>query len=653
MKRLLLIALCCIGIGTMLIAQENVYVYTSDDQVITYPLAQLDSMGFSSPQSLLTITGPHFVREDQTVELSTQWSIDGKQRVQVDWYQPEYEYISLNPDGCAAVQVKGRKEGKTYIYAVYNGITAVYPFEVIRRTTVDVRVQPEEGASALYEGTSLCISATPNQPATCTWDFGDGSAKEQGNDLRHTYTQAGTYTMTIEVDGYTYTHDVTVAPLTPVITMQSESTPVVANETWVSLSATLYNTKNKSETLQWIFPDGTTNENGQAISTFTGNTPGRVRFSHAGSNLVQVAATYDGRKLDTVGVFVQVIKDLTPAPTLYYAVKGGDIMARKLSEGADYSYDLGVSAGEHVFNMLFANSLLYVIDAGKQFTYINDEDGIFGDGMITAITPDGTKIDTVISNVGGHAFQDPFYGYVEGDDLYYTDRSTGVFRIPLTTRNAQWNSTEYPYYVQNQRLGYYSRGLSYAAINSCIGKVEGLWYWGKTYNGCGIWRFTDSDILPDIYSYETAESPEAGGILEGMFYHPKAFVYDSQRRMFYFSLYGNGAGVYKIPYDRIDELKYIGAVKELAQYTMDADVSIEPIAERGRDEGSDGEYIGICQMAIDEGTGDVYFGYRAADPEQTGLYRYNAATGKLTLIPDTKGIEIYGVTVNNTPTVLF
>lgn len=55
------------------------------------------------------------------------------------------------------------------------------------------------------------------------------------------------------------------------------------------------------------------------------------------------------------------------APTLYYAVKGGNIMARKLAENVTGSYDLGVSAGEHAFNLLFniSNSTLYIIMQGN------------------------------------------------------------------------------------------------------------------------------------------------------------------------------------------------------------------------------------------------------------------------------------------------
>ncbi len=351
------------------------------------------------------------------------------------------------------------------------------------------------------------------------------------------------------------------------------------------------------------------------------------------------------------------------SPTLYYAVKGGNIMARKLAENVAGSYDLGVSSGEHAFNLLFAGSTLYIIDAGKQFTRLADSievyDNTLGDGLIRAMAADGSSVDSVISNVGGHAYQDPFYGYIEGNDLYYADRSTGVFRIHRGLRNTHWDKEWYPYYFQNNKIGYYSRGIAYGAINSCFAKVEGLWYWGKTYNGSGIWRFTDSDILPDTKSYYQpgVSAPEAGGILidkfNALYLCPKSFVYDSQRRLFYFSLYGEAAGVYGISMSDIDLLRNVNDTNQLKTYRIDSEVPINPITEDDKGEGSVGEYIGICQMALDEATGDVYFGYRSANPEETGLYRYDAIQKRISLIPDTKGVEIYGVAIDNRRTSLF
>ena len=51
-----------------------------------------------------------------------------------------------------------------------------------------------------------------------------------------------------------------------------------------------------------------------------------------------------------------------------------------------YPFDLGVKSGQHPFNILFSDSLLYVLDAGKQIGYIDDVDENLGDGKISVIS---------------------------------------------------------------------------------------------------------------------------------------------------------------------------------------------------------------------------------------------------------------------------
>jgi hypothetical protein len=69
-------------------------------------------------------------------------------------------------------------------------------------------------------------------------------------------------------------------------------------------------------------------------------------------------------------------------------------------------------------------------------------------------------------------------------------------------------------------------------------------------------------------------------------------------------------------------------------------------------EGSSGEFIGICQLALDDNDGSVYFGLRSADATvKSGLMRYNPASGKIEYV--IQGIEIYGVAINKTKSKLF
>lgn len=73
---------------------------------------------------------------------------------------------------------------------------------------------------------------------------------------------------------------------------------------------------------------------------------------------------------------------------------------------------MGVSAGNNCFNLVYADvpgtdeegkanteGWIYILDAGKQYYYINDENGVLGDGKIEAMRPDGTGVNTVLTTL--------------------------------------------------------------------------------------------------------------------------------------------------------------------------------------------------------------------------------------------------------------
>lgn len=507
-----------------------------------------------------------------------------------------------------------------------------------------------------YAGCTVRFYPTTTLSTECTWQIGDQTLV--GDTVLYKFPTAGNFTVTAMANGGKMTHPILIAPIRPIMRLVQTDSICVVDSAFVAFEVELPNPENFEAEYKWTLP-GVTNTEGQTLTEFIGTDKelGQFKFSASGSQQVRLEVTFidslgNRQPLDAVSRNVQVALR-EPAPTLYYAVKDGNIMACKLTDvqGAGH-YDMGISSGQHPFNILFdttSNSLL-ILDAGKQFIYVNDENGVQGDGKISVMAADASALGVMISNVGGPAFQDPFYGCIDGNYLYYSDRNTGIFRLPLTTRNEVWNKDNFPYFVQNAQLGYYSRGLSYGAITGCIAKIEGTWYWGKTFNGNGIWRFVDGDILKDANSYADATAPAAGALLKDAF-NPKAFAYDKQNKVFYFSLYGTGAGVYKIPFADIDVLKTVGSASDLKSYILDTKVTIEPVAEQGKNEGSTGEFIGICQMAIDEATGDMYFGYRSADKSESGLYRYDGSS--LKVVPGTEGKEVYGVSIKQTPTQLF
>lgn len=413
-----------------------------------------------------------------------------------------------------------------------------------------------------------------------------------------------------------------------------------------------------------IFPEDTKDEYGAVLSTLittdiVRDFPKSIRFWHVGSQQIKVKVYSGNELIDICNINIQVGYD-REVPTLYYAEAGGNIMAYKLVNNAPADmqivpFDLGVRT-QHAFNLLFKDESLYVLDAGKQFLYINDTYDNLGDGKISVIAKDGSKVETMISNVGQYAFDDPFYGYIEGDYLYYANRSTGIIRMPLSARNQVYNASEHPYYVQHNTLGYYNNGIAYGAIGGMFGKIDGVWHWTKFYNGNGIFRFVDTDIQKKaVDGFDKSIIPKSGILLHGMW--PKSFVYVPWHdKMLVHIMDAGYNGVYVATYD---ELESVGTSKNaLRSYEITYDRMSFESNTRGNlpaKEGTGSESVGITQMAYDEVNDCVYFAYRNNSYTYmcppTGIYSYNMATGEVTCLIE--GVEAYGLTVNNTPSKLF
>lgn len=495
------------------------------------------------------------------------------------------------------------------------------------------------------------------------WEFGDGKTGN-GNEVEHFYDVAGTYNVKLTIGDKSKTQVIMISDIKPLLTINPiEGGICEVNTSKVSFSLEVPNPQNYPLEYLWMLPPGTKNEAGEVISTCTDRLPGNLTFTNVGSQTVKLQVKMNGRTLEEGAANVQVGFN-QDVPTLYYAVQGGHIMALKLvpdtakPAGMEIApYDLGLSSGQHPFNLLFKDSSLYVLDCGKQFYYVNDEDGVMGDGKISVISKDGSKVETMITNAGQAAFDDPFYGYIEDDILYYANRNTGIIVVPINTRNALYNKEEFPYHVQHNYLGYYNNGWGYGSIGGCFGKVDGVWHWCKFYNGTGIFRFTDADILPSpVAQGDETNVPKAGIALGGMC--PKSYAYDKKNGKFYFTLWDEGyAGFYACT---MAELDAIGTSKSnLAPYKIlsdaglgfEANISGSPASV----EGTSSEPVAICQLALDENTGCVYFGFRNSknDPTNapTGLYRYNPETNNIQTVIE--GPAIYGLIVNPNKSKLF
>ncbi len=526
-----------------------------------------------------------------------------------------------------------------------------------------------------YVVSTVEFTNTSAKSGQVTWDFGDGTTSTDMNPS-HKYAKAGIYQVTLTVDGVgSRTYPLLIYDIAPVLSVAEQSaTPVVINDVNVSLDIELPNPENLKCKYLWTFPEGTRDAQGNLIATFEGyshddgsiDNPGKLTFSNIGSQKITLQTWFDidgeNRRLEDSYVNVQVGSSI-PAPTLYYATQGGNIKAVKLVDLSqlpagtkNLPFDMGVSSGNMPTTLVFATEKtvtetdvieqdnVYILDCGKQYYYINDEAGNLGDGKITVMSADGQTTNVMITNVGGPAFNDPFQGCTDGTYLYYTDRNTGVRRIPLTTRG-ETEQTNYTstagYFVVNNQLSYYGQGIAYGAIHTGLYLDKtGMFWWAKNYSGNGIYRFRASDIgktgtgvpVPHPIVLETTQ--------------PRGFTLDEDLGYLYvWMTKGTTPGVgftqYAIPAENatVTYDKYVNFI------TMEAD----PINT------TDAEGVYTTQMAVDAQTHYVYFGFRAATTEKTyttGLYYFNPNDGKVYNFNGNKD-KILGVCINPRLTNLF
>ena len=539
-------------------------------------------------------------------------------------------------------------------------------------------VDGDEYTLDYYVVSTIKFNNTSSKTGAVSWDFGDGETSTEPNPT-HKFEKAGIYRVTLTVAGVgSKTYPILIYDIVPTITVDEQSTEIVEfNSTTVTFKLELPNPENLKVKYVWTFPDGTKDANGNAMTTFTGYAdengnityPEPVMFSNIGSQRVNLATWFDvdgeNRRLEDSYLNVQVGSNVA-VPTIYYAVRGGNIKALKLLDPAllpagtkNYPFDMGVSAGNMMQQIVYADvpnsegeneGFIYLLDPGKQYYYINDEDGVLGDGQINVMRTDGTGVNTVITNVGGAAFSDPFQGYVYNGYLYYSDRNNGVSRVALTARgevqsNSQsgstWLRSEYEW--QNNLIPYYNRGIAYGAIHCGMERdSKGIWWWGKNYSGNGIYRFKDSDI------YKTAADATAASmpypiIMSGI--RLRSFVLDESRKALYIYRIGGanqGFTAYELPADN-------DSGKE-ASYTFFKAMDADPINTTA-DEG-----VYVSQLALDKTSGRVFFCYRPNTGDtsgiQAGINYFDPATKTIVHYGDANDLGM-GICINPNPTKLF
>ena len=498
-----------------------------------------------------------------------------------------------------------------------------------------------------------------------TWDFGDGAVLT-GDEVTHFYVKAGTYTVKLTIGDYTSKQSIMIAPIKPIVKIVFDDEVCEVRKSAVRFEVELPNPKNKPAVFTWTFPNDTKNETGDDYATFVGDTvtdlPEPVLFSHVGSQTVQLDVKLGEDDLEPALMNVQVAYN-KEVPTLYYAVQGGRVMAYKLTNNeqpADMkinSFDLGVSSGQHPFNLLFKDSLLYVLDAGKQFYYVDDKNGNLGDGKISVIAKDGSKVQTMISNANQAAFDDPFYGFIDGDFLYYANRNTGIMKVPLKDRDKVYTIDEYPYFVRHNHLQYYGAGgLAYGAVSRNFAKIDGVWHWSTCHTATATFCFRDEDILKDpITQGDKALLPEEGKICDGV--KIGSFYYSKKHDKVVFCAMGTTANcVSACTYEEWKAMLSEGDITKKSVKYQDKDFASNLDGNLPAIEGTGVESVGITQISYDDINECVYFAYRNNGKvtdryPNTGIYCYSFKTEQVTCLIE--GVSVYGLAVNNIPAKLF
>lgn len=453
-------------------------------------------------------------------------------------------------------------------------------------------------------GELVTFTNASNGGTKVEWDFGDGAGVSTDNNPTYTYSTAGTYTVTLKVDGFeqlTASKDIVVGDPVPVIAYSPEAVEAGAE---ITFSATIYNPDSETVTYAWSFGDNAIVDDATAASP-------KVTFTAAETVTVTLTATIG--TLESVGstdvtVVAQLAKTLVFS-VVDFAAGSGSVYTKKMFTGLDEAHtDFNVPTNSHPLTLRVRNNRVYVFDAGDGITWTTDPAAI--DGSIYSASMDDasdyiTHID--MADGDGDYTRDPFFGDVTDSKIYWGDRRNGVYAIDASSADVTYTFDGVGgYFVGNSDLGYYSAwrtdgGPTYGwgALNGTFlvrdnNGSEEFW-WAKNSNHKGLWKFTAGDIGV------TDAVPALGGVLTAE--AVRAFDLDETNQKIYFSI------------------NKVNGANAMGFYRSDMDGSnIELIDDSAFDaEGGDAERTGITGIAVDVEGGYVYWGYRATatpDPEK-------------------------------------
>lgn len=324
---------------------------------------------------------------------------------------------------------------------------------------------------------------------------------------------------------------------------------------------------------------------------------------------------------------------------LYYAGEDGMLHA-VYADGGEDTYDVG--GVPHTFQLIEFQNRIYGASAGKKFVY-SATSAVDGDGKLFYISKIGGEVfqATVLDNTGNNAYKDPFGLYIYGEDLYVNDRNVCVRKVPAS---AIALPQSYPSWLENNWLGYYGINWSYGCIKSGFAITteaetnEPLYWVGMKFNGNGIYRFVESDIVAPHKNEEgkdvNPKLPKYSPILATVLPLFTTFNIDVKNGHLYIYIEktaGNEqtmtrGGLYRIDLAKLDENPDPSSFADLDPVLIDG----SPVKYEGS---GVTEHVGITQLAFDEKHEYLYWCYRAPSPEEAAAneastYAEMAESGK-------------------------
>lgn len=314
---------------------------------------------------------------------------------------------------------------------------------------------------------------------------------------------------------------------------------------------------------------------------------------------------------------------------LYYA---GDDNALHCAyaDGKFDTYDVG--SIPHTFQLLEYSNRIYGASAGEKFVY-SDTGATDGDGKLFYISKVGGQIfqAVVLDNTGNNAYKDPFGLYLYGEDLYVNDRNVCIRVIPASAIALPQN---YPSWMENNWMGFYGQPWQYGCIKcgfaitqttDAAGNPEPLYWVGMKYNGNGIFRFRQKDIMETVPEGQGRPLPDEASYLTRLSPVFTTFNVDAQNGHLYLYIETmtdkTPAGLYRVNLADIEATPNPSEFAELNPVLIDG----SPVKYEGS---GANEHVGISQLAFDADQNYMYWCYRAPENAEEAALTPDEAHGR-------------------------